>query len=116
MEESASILGTVRALIVGEEDSDDFDTDLIVHINSMFNFLTQCGVGPEEGFSISDDSAVWSDFVEDKKLNMVKTYITLKTRLVFDPPTSSFVLSAMKEDVAEIEWRLKEQAEEGIFN
>ena len=115
MEESESILETVRAMIVGEEDSDDFDRDLIVHINSMFNFLHQCGVGPSEGFSISDDSATWADFVDDQRLNMVKSYIALKTRLVFDPPTSSFVLSALKEDVAEMEWRLKEQAEEGIF-
>lgn len=111
-----SILETIRAAAGLEFDDDSFDTDLIIHINSMFNFLTQCGVGPEDGFSINDDSAKWSDFISDERMNMVKSYILLKTRTLFDPPTSSFVLSAWKEEVAEIEWRLKEEAEEGIFH
>lgn len=112
---SDSILVSIRESLSIEGDDDAFDNDLIIHINSMFNFLTQCGVGPQSGFSISDSSAVWSDFVSEDRFNMVKSYMVLKTRLLFDPPTSSFVLSAWKEDIAEIEWRLKEEAEEGIF-
>lgn len=110
-----SILETIRVASGREQDDDAFDTDLIIHINSMFNFLTQCGVGPSEGFAISDDSAKWSDFVGEERFNMVKSYMVLKVRVLFDPPTSSFVLSSWKEEIAEIEWRLKEEAEEGIF-
>lgn len=110
-----SILDSIRTAIGIEEENPDFDNDLIIHINSMFNFLTQCGVGPVEGFSISDETSKWSDFVTGTNFNMVKSYMILKTRLLFDPPASSFVLTAWKEEIAEIEWRLKEQAEEGIF-
>lgn len=111
-----SILETIREAAGLEEDNDAFDMDLIIHVNSMFNFLTQCGVGPREGFSIDDADAKWSDFIDDERMNMVKSYILLKTRILFDPSTSSFVLTAWKEEAAEMEWRLKEQAEEGIFD
>lgn len=111
-----SILNDIRTAAGLESDNDAFDTDLVIHINSLFNFLTQCGVGPEEGFSISGDSENWSDFISDERQNMVKSYMLLKTRLLFDPPTSSFVLTAWKEEVAEMEWRLKEEVEEGIFH
>ena len=69
--------------------------------------LNQLGVGPDEGFTISDDSATWSDFLgEDKSLEGVKTYVYMKVRMIFDPPTSSSVMDSMKRSIDELEWRL----------
>ena len=78
-----------------------------MHINSVFMVLNQLGVGPDEGFTISDDSATWSDFLgEDKSLEGVKTYVYMKVRMIFDPPTSSSVMDSMKRSIDELEWRL----------
>ena len=108
-----SILLTVRKLIGPNSDYDVFDDDLIVHINSFFEVLTQCGVGPENGFRITGPTEKWSDFTTDgHEFDMVKQYITLRTRLAFDPPASSFAMDAMKKIVDEMEWRMYIRAEE----
>lgn len=104
---SSSILdSTKKALGVGF-DYDVFDPDIIMHINSAFATLNQLGIGPEEGFAITDDQTTWDAFLgTDPRLNSVKTYVFLKVRYVFDPPATSFVLNAMKEQIQEHEWRL----------
>lgn len=74
--------------------------------------LHQLGVGPEEGYRITDESDVWDDYIEeDDNLEAVKTYIYLKVRLIFDPPTNASVLTAYKEEIERLEWRLNIQAE-----
>lgn len=83
-----------------------FDEDIITDINTVLFSLNQIGIG-NEGFSIKDETALWSDFLGDSKnYEAVKTYIYLKVRLVFDPPTSSFVIAAMEKQASELEWRL----------
>lgn len=110
MEES--ILISIKKLLGIAEDYDVFDTDIIMHINSVFMILNQLGVGPSEGFSIEDEDAEWSEFIEDdKKLAAVKSYIHLKVKLLFDPPLGSAVLEAMKQTISELEWRLNVEAE-----
>ena len=108
-----SILTSVKKLIGISAECTDFDMDVIIHINSTFSALTQLGVGPSEGFSISDDTAIWNDFIptEDKRFAMVKTYVYMKAKLVFDPPTNSSVLKALEESIDEYEWRLNVAAE-----
>lgn len=101
-----SILTSIKKLLNIAEDYDCFDADLIMHINSVFLVLTQLGVGPKEGFFIEDDSSVWSDFIEGNKLEMVKSYMGMKVKLLFDPPGSSAVLESMNRLIAEFEWRL----------
>ena len=97
---------TKKALGVGF-DYDAFDHDIIMHINSVFATLNGLGIGPEEGFAIEDEHDLWDTFLgSDKRYNSVKTYLFLKVRYVFDPPATSFVLTAMKEQIAELEWRL----------
>lgn len=102
---SDSILGSVRKLIGSDE---YFDTDLIIHINSTFSKLTQMGIGPKEGFSIEDDKSEWDEFTEDDEmLNMVKSYMVLQVRLLFDISTaSSYLVETMKQQSAELEWRM----------
>lgn len=107
-----SILTSIKKLLGMTEEYTNFDTDIIIHINSVFMVLDQLGVGSSEGFSIQDKTATWSDFIEEEnKLEAVKTYIYLKVKLMFDPPLSSAVMEANKQMINELEWRLNAQAE-----
>ena len=102
-----SILMTIRKLVCGDPYADHFDTDLLVHINACFSILNQLGVGPENGFVVEDETQSWSSYIADNYiLNMVKTYITLKVRVIFDPPLTSSVLEAMNKEISQLEWRL----------
>ena len=102
-----SILMTIRKLVCGNPYADHFDTDLLVHINACFSILNQLGVGPENGFVVTDDTQSWSSYIADNRtLNMVKTYVTLKVKKIFDPPLTSSVLEAMDKEISQLEWRL----------
>lgn len=97
---------TKKALGVGF-DYDVFDHDIIMHINSVFFTLNQLGIGPTEGFRIESDAEQWNTFLgNDDNLNAVKTYVYLRVRYLFDPPSTSFVLNSLKEQIQELEWRL----------
>lgn len=103
----SSILQDIKHKIGPSEEYDYYDMDIIDAINTGFGVLTQLGVGPKTGFSITGASEEWESFTTDKlKLDLVKTYIYQKVRLIFDPPNSSFVLSAINEQLRELEWRL----------
>lgn len=109
MEEiSNSILNSTKRFIGGISENDtSFDVEIIAHINTAIATLRQMGVGPKEGYSIKDASNTWTDYLgESKILDSAKTYIGLKTRLTFDPPTNSAVAEAIKANIAELEWRL----------
>lgn len=107
-----SILTSIKKMLGITEEYEQFDADLIMHINSVFSILTQLGVGPSEGFSIKDKTDVWSDFIpNDPKLESVKSYIYMKVKLLFDPPLSSTVMESMNRMISEFEWRLNVQAE-----
>ena len=109
-----SILTSIKKLLGITEDYEHFDTDIIMHINSVFSILTQLGVGPADGFSITGAGETWSDYIQDeKKLEMVKSYIYQKVRLLFDPPTSSALMEAANNAVAELEWRLNVAVDTG---
>ena len=102
-----SILMTMRKLVCGNPYADHFDTDLLVHINACFSILNQLGVGPENGFVVTDETQSWSSYIADNYiLNMVKTYVTLKVKKIFDPPLTSSVLEAMDKEISQLEWRL----------
>lgn len=106
-----SILDSIKKLLGISKEDTHFDMDIIMHINSAFADLNQIGVGPSETFVIEDDGPIWSDFTEeDNSLNNVRTYVYLSVKLIFDPPTSSFVLSAMERKLKEAEWRLNVSA------
>lgn len=90
-----------------------FDLDILTHINTAFFNLTQLGVGPAEGFRIEDDTPVWADFfVDDDNIHSVKTYVYLKVRQLFDPPTTSYLIAAFEKQITELEWRLNTHREE----
>lgn len=108
-----SILTSIKKMLGIEEEYDCFDTDIILHINSVFMILTQMGVGPSEGFTISDKTTTWDEFLQDtKKLESVRSYVYLKVKLLFDPPLSSAVMDATNRLISELEWRLNVAGEE----
>ena len=108
-----SILDTIKNMLGLEKDYDAFDTEIITYINSALFTLSQLGVGPEDGFSITDSNEVWSDFIGDtSKFIAVQTFIKLKVQLLFDPPSNSFGVDAIDKQIDELTWRLCLEAEE----
>ena len=110
--DSDSILTSIKKLLGIAEEDENFDMDIVMHINTVLLTLTQLGVGPPDGFTIMDDQARWSDFLSNsKQFEAVKTYVFLKVRLLFDPPQSSSVIGAMNRSISELEWRINLTAE-----
>lgn len=112
-----SILMSVKKMLGGLEPTEEspFDADIIMQINGTFGILQQLGIGPKEGFSIVDSAAQWTDFVTDTTLlNMVKPYMFAKVKLGFDlSSTSSAVVTALQNQVAEFEWRMNAHVDPG---
>jgi hypothetical protein len=109
-----SILTTIKKLLGLEEEDTHFDMDIIMHINGALLTINQLGVGGDSCMLILDSSAKWVElFGERSDMEAVKILIYLKVRLMFDPPTTSYVLEAIKSQILEIEWRLMHQVEKG---
>ena len=102
-----SILVSIKKFIGIPDDYNIFDPDLILLINSEFSTLHHIGVGTSSAFKIEDESSVWSDFSGDKDyIESVKELIGIRVKLIFDPPTSSFLVEALKSKADELIWRL----------
>lgn len=108
MEITESILTSIKKLLGIDESYEHFDPDLIMHINSVFSILTQMGVGPPNGFAITGNGEMWNDFItkEPNNFSLVKSYMHLKIKLLFDPPLSSAVIESINRQISEFEWRL----------
>jgi len=102
-----SILTSTKKILGVAANYTTFDPDIITHINAALSSLNQLGIGPTLGFGIEDDSAVWDDLALPlNQLSMVRAYIYMKVRMMFDPPTTSFHIEAMNKQIAEFEFRL----------
>ncbi len=111
-----SILTSIKKMLGIDDDYTHFDTDIIININSVFMKLNQLGVGPIEGYSIADKVPKWIDFIGEKKDSQaIITFTYLNVRLLFDPPSNSFMIDAMERQIKEYEWRLNIQAEETVY-
>lgn len=106
-----SILLTVKKMLGIAEEYHAFDIDLIININSVFLTLNQLGVGPPD-FQITGEDEDWADFVDPSTMPGLQTYVYLKTRLLFDPPTNSFLVDNMQKQIAEFEFRFTIRADE----
>lgn len=104
--ESSILISTKQVLSIAES-YHAFDLDILTHINAAFSVLNQLGVGPADGFFIEDESSEWEELgLPANQLAMVRTYVFLKVRMLFDPPSTSFLIEAMNKQIAEYEWRL----------
>lgn len=109
-----SILISIKKMLGIAEDYEHFDTDLIIHINSVLMVLKQLGVGPEEGFSITGPTETWDQFLTNPtQIDLAKSYIYLKVKLIFDPPLGSAVMEAINRQIQEFEWRLNVAVDPG---
>lgn len=107
-----SILDSIKKMLGIGPDYTHFDTDIIIHINSVFMVLNQLGVGPSDPFVITNADQIWSDFLEEKTtVELCKSYMYLKVRLIFDPPTTGVLHEAMERQIKEFEWRLNVQVD-----
>ena len=113
MAEIESILDSTKKKLGMDPDTmTEFDADIINAINMAISTLTQFGVGPIEGFAIKDKEATWDQFIgTDPRLSMARSYVFLKTRIIFDPPQASYVLSALQDQARELEFRLNAYVE-----
>ena len=104
MEES--ILTSIKKLLMIDEELEQFDLDIVMAINTVLNVLSQMGVGP--AFSITGSSEIWSDYLGDgeENLEMVKTYIFMRVRMIFDPPQAGVVIEVYNNMIKELETRL----------
>lgn len=101
-----SILTSIKKLLGIQKEYTSFDQDIIMHINTVFGILNQLGAGPVNGFSIEDETATWDDFSTSINSEMVKSFIYLKVRLIFDPPTSGPLIESINKTLSELEWRI----------
>lgn len=109
-----SILTSIKKLMGLTEEYDAFDQDILILINSVLFELEQIGVKAKDGFSLTDKTVVWSDYSDDDRLlNVLKPYIYMKTKLTFDPPTSSGALDSMNRIIDRFEWRINLYADTG---
>ena len=109
---SDSILNSIKKVLNLSEDDTTFDADVLMHINSTFSTLKQLGVGPEEGFAIEDAVPTWDAFFGDNlSFNFIKSYVYLRVRFLFDPPQTSYLIQAMKEERQEFEHRILTERE-----
>lgn len=107
-----SILDSVKKMLGITAEYDVFDSDITMHINSAFFTLQQLGVGPPEGFKITDESTTWDEFMpEGINVESVKSYVFLRVKMLFDPPLNSAVIEAVERQIKELEWRLNVQVD-----
>ena len=109
-----SILTSIKKLMGLTAEYDAFDQDILILINSVLFELEQIGVKAKDGFSLTDKTVVWSDYSDDDRLlNALKPYIYMKTKLTFDPPTSSGALDSMNRIIDRFEWRINLYSDTG---
>ena len=87
---------------------DAFDDQILMHINTARMDLAQ--LGTKCGVTIEKDTG-WQVFDEIADEAAIKSYIAMKVKLIFDPPSNSFLVSAYQKLIEEAAWRLVYQTE-----
>ena len=108
-----SILDTIKKMLGIDAEDTSFDVDIITLINPIIYALAQMGIGPSTGFIVIDKNNTWTEYIGNIQFNLegVKTYIYLKTKLIFDPPTNTTTIDAMNRNIQELEWRMMLEVE-----
>lgn len=107
-----SILGSIKKLLGIDPTYTQFDDEIIMHINSAIMVLSQVGLTEADNYAISGAEDTWANFIGARKdIEAIKVYIYMKTKLVFDPPQTGYLVEAMKKQVEELEWRLNIQTD-----
>lgn len=102
-----SILDTIKKKLGISPTDDSFDVDITICINTAFERLETLGIGPKEGFRITDNTTKWTEYLTNNKvlIDSVKDYIYMKVKLMFDTSTSSsFLIDSFKKQIDEMEF------------
>lgn len=104
----SSILLSIKKSIGAAPDYTPFDTNITMHINSYLATLYQLGLNAAKNVVVTGPDQQWSELFpsNDVRLHFVKTYIYAKVRMVFDPPTSTAQMQALKDAASEAEFRI----------
>ncbi len=111
MDEDSILDVTKRLCGIDDPEDTSYDLEIITHINTVFFVLRALGVGPANGFSITSNTATWTEFVGEEDIHAVRTYMGLKVRMLFDPPATGPATQAMERQAAHLEWLLNIDAE-----
>lgn len=101
-----SILTSTKKAIGLAEDYEVFDPEIVMHINSVFAILNQLGVGPDSPFMIEGKEETWEDFIAQQNTENVRSYMFLKVKSLFDPPSTATMNEVYERAIQEAEWRL----------
>lgn len=113
--EQSILKSTKKILGLGAEYT-PFDQDVLTHINAAFGTLHQLDIGPSAGVFIEDEEPEWDSLgLPVIQLNLVRAYVFLKVRLLFDPPGTSFLIQLAQDQVKEYEWRLLAMRDEELL-
>lgn len=111
---SDSILTSIKKMLGATEDYTPFDDQLLIHINSVLSTVCQLGAGPDVPVKLVTGTETWDEVIGDNPyIEFIKSYVYIRTKLVFDPPQNSTILNALKEEMREIEWRLNVSVDPG---
>jgi hypothetical protein len=109
----ASILTSIKKTLNLPDLDTSFDEDIILHVNSVFADLNQLGIGPADGFAIEDKTTTWDAFLgTDKRKNNVKSYMFLRVRILFDPPSTAHLTASYESLIRELTWRINAYRED----
>lgn len=102
-----SILTSTKKVLGVSADYTVWDEDILMYINTAFSILADLGLGPVDGFQVEDVDVTWDSYTVDiSEQNLIRAYVLLKSRMLFDPPTTSYMITAMNDQIAQYEWRL----------
>lgn len=101
-----SILDSVKQFCGVLPDQTEFDVDILMAINSVMFTLYTLGVGPSTPFVVEDSSQTWDDLLGSDPIGGVRAYVNIRSRMLFDPPTNSYVKQALDDEAKELEWRI----------
>lgn len=107
-----SILLSIKKMLGMEPEFTQFDPDIILHINTIIQVLYQIGLDIPEGFVVVDQNNLWTDYIQNprysKITSLIKQYIFMRVRMIFDPPSSQTLSTAIQESINEMQWRISQ--------
>lgn len=104
------ILASIKDAIGVVGDNLGFDHQLLMQINSAAAELAQIGVDEFADLTIGA-STEWPAIESSVLLNLVKQYIYLRTRTVFDASASSTIAATLEKTSAVVEGRIAHEVE-----
>jgi len=113
---AGSILDDIKQGLGLASDDNAFDVEILLHLNSVLADLNQLGIGPDEGLMIEDSTPTWADLLNnEKRINNVKSYMVLRVKMLFDPPTLGYLITMSEKAIEKAEWRIT-NAQDDIVN